>query len=233
MGSARAAGDNRALEAVEASVTSLLLNHRDIRGAKNILLNISYGERTVTHREASTVRNYLQERTGWTANLIWGTAYKAGLGEELELTIVATGFPGSPDDVVSVPPPRSNIEPARPETGYGRDTGYEREADYVQGTRYTPQNDVVHRPAERTVYPQSTTPKVAQIVQPQAGTVQWKGTDRYTDIDALASTPAWVRRKATLANPYEGRTSGKTALKGDADIEKDDAPKPQPGTLFE
>ncbi len=106
MGSARAEGENRALAAVETSVGSLLLNNRDIRGAKNILLNISYGEREVTQKEASAIRKYLQERTGWTANLIWGTAHKPALGDALELTLVATGFNSdSVDDVLSVPAP--------------------------------------------------------------------------------------------------------------------------------
>lgn len=251
MGSARAEGEHRAIEAVESSVTSLLLNHRDITGAKNILLNISYGTKTVTQREASTIRNYLQERTGHTANLIWGTAKKEALGDELELTIIATGFPGNADDVVSVPPPRTTTEPSGygHEPGYGRETGSGREPDYgreegtgssvrdtawEQGKRYVPQSDAVggRSTPERPVYTSATTPRPAAPVPPQAGTVQWKGKDRYADIDHLASTPAWVRRKATLTNPYEGRPAGKTALKGD-DGENGEAPISQPGTLFE
>lgn len=75
---------------------------------------------------------------------------------------------------------------------------------------------------------------------PRAGTVQWRGKDRYVDIDNLASTPAWVRRKAKLTNPYEGRPAGKAALKdshkeaasGASDQETDETPKSQPSTLF-
>ncbi len=73
MGSGRADGQNRAMDAVEASVTSLLLNHRDIRGAEKILLNISYGDNPVTIGEAGFILKYLQEQSGGTANVIWGT----------------------------------------------------------------------------------------------------------------------------------------------------------------
>ncbi len=221
MGSARAAGENRAAEAVEASVTSLLLNYRDITGAKNILLNISYGDKTVTGKEAGYVRTYLQDRTGGTANIIWGTAHKPQLGDELELTIVATGFPGgAADDVVSVPPPVRNPEvhtPRQPFTpprtveapGFGQP----RPTPPPTHTPYVP-------PSQRQAPP-----------QPQSGVVQWKGKDRYADIDAIVSTPAWVRRKASLTNPYEGRPA-KASLKGEVASEKEEAQK-QSGSLFD
>ncbi len=218
MGSARAAGENRAAEAVEASVSSLLLNYRDITGAKNILLNISYGDRTVTGREAGYVREYLQQRSGRTANIIWGTAHKPHLGDELELTIVATGFPGggAADDVVSVPPPRNPEgyppQPARPFTP-PRTVGTSSFDTPPPHEPYTP-------PSKRP----------AAVAEPQSGVVQWKGTDRYADIDAMVATPAWVRLKASLTNPYEGKVA-KASLKGDA-AEKEEAPK-QSGSLFD
>jgi cell division protein FtsZ len=224
MGSGRAGGESRAMDAVEASITSLLLNHRDIKGAKNILLNISYGDKAVTQREAGSIRNYLQENTGWTANLIWGTAHKPGLGNELELTIVATGFPGGPDDVVSVPPPATH--------GHGRNAdgglGYvERDGS---GVRYTPVAEVIRPLPDRPEYTITPPPveavKGSTVTPPQNGTVQWRGTDRYEDIDEVVSTPAWVRRKVALSNPYEGRSS-KMALEQEAHDE------PKTGSLFE
>ena len=215
MGSGKAEGENRALDAVELSVTSLLLNHRDIKGAKNILLNISYGTKPVTQREAGSIRSYLQESTGWTANLIWGTAHKPSLGSELELTIVATGFPGGVEDVVSVPPPQ---EPA---SGYGPGG-----SSYGAGRRYDPIPDVVRPPAENPAYiPPSA--KRSPVAPPQNATVQWKGVDRYADIELMVNTPAWARRKATLANPYEGRPSSKTSL------EKEAPKEAETGSLFE
>lgn len=215
MGSGKAGGGDRAAEAVEASVTSLLLNHRDITGAKYILLNISYGDKTVTQREAGFVRDYLQQQTGGTANIIWGTAFKPSLGDELELTIIATGLPGVTDDVLSVPlpvaadnetGPKSVPRPPRPET-----------------PAYTP-------PSPRTYVPPAD--RAAQARHAQSGTVQWKGVDRYEDIDSLVSTPAWVRNKVQLA-ANESRPTGKASLKGEAVAEKEEPPKAQPGSLFD
>jgi cell division protein FtsZ len=221
MGSGKAKGENRAMEAVELSVTSLLLNHRDIRGAKNILLNISYGQKPVTQREAKMIRVYLQERSGGSANLIWGTAHKGSLGEDLELTIVATGFPGNDDDVVSVPPP-VEISPVG---------GYVQSTHTGAGRRYEPTPDVV-RPLPDRFEPVQPTPlpytqKRATVAPPQSGTVQWKGTDRYADIQNEVSTPAWVRRKASLADISGVRPSSKTAL------EKETPKEAKTGSLFD
>jgi cell division protein FtsZ len=220
MGSARADGESRAIDAVEASVTSLLLNHRDIRGAKNILLNISYGDKPVTQREAGTIRGYLQESTGWTANLIWGTAHKPTLGPDLELTIVATGFPGEANDVLSVPPPA--IEKHRDDDRRSNDTGYP-----GTGRVYVP-DEVVRPTAERESYLPPVPPKPRGPIQPaQNTTVQWKGTDRYTNIENAVKTPAWVRRNASLADISAVRPASKTAL------ERETASEPQTGNLFE
>ncbi len=247
MGSARADGENRAIDAVEASVTSLLLNHSDIRGAKNILLNISYGDKAVTQREAGTIRGYLQESTGWTANLIWGTAHKPSLGADLELTIVATGFPGEADDVVSVPPPRDDERPAGEAShaaatypqvqslnqslnpaGYSGGYTGPHVGSHVGGARVYMPDDVIRTPPEREAYQPPTPPKPRGPVSPaQNTTVQWKGTDRYSNIDNVVKTPAWVRRKASLADISAARPASKTAL------EREAAQEPQTGNLFE
>jgi cell division protein FtsZ len=219
MGSGRAAGEDRAAEAVELSITSLLLNHRDIKGAKNILLNISYGDRPVTQREAKLIRVYLQERSGGSANLIWGTAQKPSLGDELELTIVATGFPGSADDVISIPPPV--------ETSAGGDYAVPGSRTGA-GRRYDPAPDVVRPLPDRfetavAPTPAPPTPRRAAVAPPQSGTVQWKGTDRYADIQNEVNTPAWVRHKASLADISGVRPSSKTTLENDSPQENQSA----------
>ncbi len=233
MGSARADGESRAIDAVEASVTSLLLNHRDIRGAKNILLNISYGDRPVTQREAGTIRGYLQESTGWTANLIWGTAHKPTLGPELELTIVATGFPGEVNDILSVPPPvadRQRIDDLSNGAYGGYGQGSYTQGGYTgPGRIYVPnEDDVIRPPRERDAYqPPVPPPPRGPVMPAQNTTVQWKGTDRYSNIEHAVKTPAWVRRKASLTDISITRPASKTAL------ERESAQEPQTGNLFE
>jgi hypothetical protein len=64
--------------------------------------------------------------------------------------------------------------------------------------------------------------------------VQWKGTDRYADIDAMVSTPAWVRRKASLTATNKGRPTGKASLKEEIEVENEEQPKqPDSGSLFD
>jgi cell division protein FtsZ len=221
MGSGRAGGENRAAEALENSVNSLLLNYNDIHGAKNILRNISHGKHTVTQSEARFIRQNLQDRTGGTANLIWGTAFKSQLeDDELELTIVATGFGGEADEAVSVPAPASD--------DFGRqwkDNSYSSlpsasASTSADGQRVTPKPQGFSPSTPRAPQPKPQ-------VQPQSGTVKWKGVDRYADIDKLVNTPAWVRRKAKLTSPQETRPAGSKTV-----IEKEISQEPQTGNLF-
>jgi cell division protein FtsZ len=71
MGSFQASGENRALKAVEGALNSPLLNNNDIRGARNILVNITSGEKQeVTMDEMNLVNEYVQEQAGNSADLI-------------------------------------------------------------------------------------------------------------------------------------------------------------------
>ena len=131
MGSGMAAGVNRAMEAIGKSLDSPLLLSTDIRGAKNILLNISYGIEEVTMDEVDMITNYLQKQIGQDAQIIWGATHDESLGEELNITIVATGF-NFDKDVISnhigiqpqvtappPPPPQPVKKPVNLEIYYG------------------------------------------------------------------------------------------------------------------
>lgn len=100
MGSARGSGDNRALEVAEAAMSSPLLNHKDISGAKNVLLNITSGSREVTLTETYQITQFMQERTGNdnSTDLIWGAGTDESLGDDIRITVIATGF-----DIDSIP----------------------------------------------------------------------------------------------------------------------------------
>lgn len=95
MGAAEAEGDNRAIEALENSLVSPLLNSHDIRGASNILLNILYGEKEVTMDEISLITDSLQEKVGRDVNVIWGAGKEEALGDKLRVAVIATGFNGN------------------------------------------------------------------------------------------------------------------------------------------
>jgi len=92
MGTGIAVGEDRAVEAVESALNSPLLNNNDIRGARNILLNITSGDREVTMDEVGLITDIVQNKAGFDADLIWGNGKDEALGDSLSVTIIATGF---------------------------------------------------------------------------------------------------------------------------------------------
>ncbi|MFA8435591.1 MAG: cell division protein FtsZ [Marinifilaceae bacterium] len=92
MGSAAASGEERAVNAIREALTSPLLNNNDVRGARNILLNISSGVEEVTMDEVGQITDYVQEAVGDSALIIWGTGQDNSLEDRVSVTIIATGF---------------------------------------------------------------------------------------------------------------------------------------------
>jgi cell division protein FtsZ len=94
LGSAAAAGENRAQEAIENALNSPLLNDNDIRGAKWILININSaeGENEFTMDEVEVIQNYLLSHAGEDTDVILGLGYDNTLGNEIGITLIATGF---------------------------------------------------------------------------------------------------------------------------------------------
>lgn len=96
MGTGMAEGENRALNAVEEALVSPLLNDNQIIGAKNILLNIGFGEDEITMDEISEITEYIQNAAGMDADVIWGYGYNNKLGNAVSVTVIATGFEQKP-----------------------------------------------------------------------------------------------------------------------------------------
>lgn len=92
MGTGIASGINRAVVAVEQALNSPLLNNNDIMGARNILLNITSGVDEITMDEIGEITDYVQEKAGNSADLIWGNGVDEKLGDQISVTIIATGF---------------------------------------------------------------------------------------------------------------------------------------------
>ena len=93
MGSGDGAGENRHMIAVEQAVNSPLLADNDITGAKNILVYItSSTEHEVTLDEVTEINEYVQDATGKVAEIIWGNGVDESLGENIRVTLIATGF---------------------------------------------------------------------------------------------------------------------------------------------
>jgi cell division protein FtsZ len=92
MGTATIEGENRAFRAADEALRSPLLEDNDIYGAKNILVNITSGAKEATMDEIFEITQFVQEKAGEGANLIWGNCFDERLGEKLAVTIIATGF---------------------------------------------------------------------------------------------------------------------------------------------
>lgn len=92
MGAASASGENRAAAAINAALDSPLLNDNHIRGAKNVLLLIVSGQNEITIDEIGEINEHIQNEAGGNANIIMGIGENAELGDDIAVTIVATGF---------------------------------------------------------------------------------------------------------------------------------------------
>ncbi|MGZ3902063.1 MAG: cell division protein FtsZ [Bacteroidia bacterium] len=92
MGTAVASGERRAVRAVEQALNSPLLNDNNIRGARHVLLNIMSGSDDISMDEFGEITDYIQEASGYTAELITGYGIDSSLGDNVGVTIIATGF---------------------------------------------------------------------------------------------------------------------------------------------
>ena len=100
MGTGYAKGENRAIAAVEAALESPLLDSNDINGTNEILLNITSGSEEITIGEIGEIIEYLQDKAGLNANIIWGNGFDPKMGEEISVTIIATGFKTNPSIIL-------------------------------------------------------------------------------------------------------------------------------------
>ena len=92
MGSSTASGSNRANEAVIKALDSPLLNDNKIEGSKNVLLLIISGSDEITIDEIGEINEHIQNETGNSANIIMGVGEDLDLGNNISVTVIATGF---------------------------------------------------------------------------------------------------------------------------------------------
>ncbi|WP_210520880.1 cell division protein FtsZ [Hymenobacter terricola] len=93
MGSSITEGENRARRAAEEALNSPLLNNTDIHGAQKILLSIMSGaEHELEMDELTEITEYIQEKAGQDAEMIFGHGVDDTLGQCIRVTVIATGF---------------------------------------------------------------------------------------------------------------------------------------------
>jgi cell division protein FtsZ len=104
MGSASLAGEDRAIKAIKQALNSPLLNSNNIYGARNILLNIISGSEEATMMEVTEITEYVQAVVGNDVSIIWGNGYSDSCNDELNVTIIATGFTDNPIPELNIQP---------------------------------------------------------------------------------------------------------------------------------
>lgn len=93
MGSGMASGESRAMEAAERAISSPLLEDIDIHGAHGILVNVT-GNEDMTLAEYDEAVSIIHNMADEDANIICGMVYDKDAGEEIRVTVVATGLSG-------------------------------------------------------------------------------------------------------------------------------------------
>ena len=91
MGSGTARGENRAAEAARKAISSPLLEDISISGAKGILINIT-GSSDMTIHDVDEASSLIHEEAHEDANIIFGAVIDESMGEEVRVTVIATGF---------------------------------------------------------------------------------------------------------------------------------------------
>ncbi|MBL7813198.1 MAG: cell division protein FtsZ [Bacteroidetes bacterium] len=92
MGTGISSGTDRAEEAVRTALDSPLLDNTRISSAKHLLVNFTYGTKEPLMSETAKVKRFLQDEAGHTAHLKMGITHDARLGDEISITVIATGF---------------------------------------------------------------------------------------------------------------------------------------------
>jgi cell division protein FtsZ len=98
----RASGENRAVEAAKAAISSPLLDVT-IDGARGVLYNVT-GARNLGLHELHAAAQAIAEVVSPDAEIIFGTAIDPSLGDEVKVTVIATGFPTGPRPLTAESP---------------------------------------------------------------------------------------------------------------------------------
>src|SRR3954469_1088586 len=91
MGTGRGTGEKRAIEAAQQAISSPLLEDVSINGATGILINITGGS-DLTLAEMNEACSLIEEAADPDANIIFGSVIDAHAGDEVRITVIATGF---------------------------------------------------------------------------------------------------------------------------------------------
>lgn len=114
MGCGISSGENRAVEAAQKAISSPLLEGVSVKGAKNILLNVTSSS-SLTMQEIEEGNRVIYEAAGEEANVIFGLVNKEDMNEYVSYTVIATGFSARNEFASSSKPKKKEEKPEEKE----------------------------------------------------------------------------------------------------------------------
>ena len=146
MGMGAASGEGRACEAAESAITSPLLEEVDIHGAQGLLVNVTASEASLSMAEYDEVMNIIYNMVDEDANVNCGVVFDEDAGEELRVTVVATGLQKqTAPKLASVTPmrtPKLPILDSVPMPGYSTGNGHAQAQAAPEASAYDDMYDV-------------------------------------------------------------------------------------------
>lgn len=156
MGTGSASGENRAVEAATAAISSPLLENISIDGATGIIINVTGGS-DLSLFEVNEASTLITEAAHEDAEIIFGAVIDESMGEEVRVTVIATGF--GAEQIKLAPPPAM----------YNYQQPVQQQHSHVQAAPFT--QTVSHQPVQQYMPVQQ--PMTQQYVQqPQAQPIQ-------------------------------------------------------------
>jgi len=166
MGIGISSGENRAVEAAGKAISHPLLEDIPITGARGVLMNIT-ATSDMEFEEVAEASEYIHSEVGEEAEIFWGTSVDDSMGDEMRVTVIATGI-------------GKESEKAEPL------------ADQLRGKI----RDITPGDLEKIVdYDEPTFIRQKKAVGESSGAV-YRGTSAMTDTDSELDIPTFLRRKA-------------------------------------
>ena len=168
MGVGGAKGENRIIEAVRSAVNSPLLD-TTIEGATSVIINVMGGP-DLTLAEAKKAAELIHGVVDYSANIIFGTCIDEGIQDEIQVTIIATGFPSPEEIAAETAAPRQGYMPSAPQyatpsaNGYNAPRSPYAAASHVSSPLYSAPAQTLQQSAQPMEQPSA--PRAAQSEQP-------------------------------------------------------------------
>jgi cell division protein FtsZ len=195
MGSGFAVGENRAAEAAKRAIDNQLLEDVGIDGARGLLINISATEESFAMSEFMEASSLIQEKVDDDAKVVIGALYDESLGDELHVTVIATGVGDVMDkgrtiaQVTDLPRPVKNEAPTQPLQQQAQPTQPSQQISQPQQAHPNPKPPV-------TMLPKSNFDAFDNLGTKGGGNNHRSEGDQMRWNEEYMETPTYLRKKA-------------------------------------